>query len=148
MYYKAEDALRNALKTAGYRIIRSAVSEEGKWVSFAVLLEFEKRSFETRTGPSVYSPENALAFLKSHKYVWVENDMRMYSFEPSRYKDAKEVFKKIKTDPVSWGVPSGIAKNFSEGTTYWYSELNPSSEHAPSANNAFVSLFETLTLWS
>lgn len=145
MYYKAEDALRNALKTAGYRIIRSAVSEENGWVSFAVFLEFEKRNFEIRTGPSVYSHESAMAFLKSHRYVWVENDMKLYSFEPSKFSYAKEVFEKIKLDPVSWGIPAGISKNFSEGFAYLYSELNSSSEHATSANEAFALLFETLS---
>ncbi|MGC8664901.1 MAG: hypothetical protein ACP5SE_04455, partial [Nitrososphaeria archaeon] len=145
MYYKAEDALRNALRTAGYRIIRSAVSEERGWVSFAIFLEFEKRDFEIRTGPSVYSPESSVAFLKSHRYVWVENDMKMYSFEPSKFRNAREVLEKVKLDPVSWGVPAGISKNFSEGLVYLYSELNNSSEHAASANEAFALLFETLS---
>ncbi len=145
MYYKAEDALRNGLKTAGYKIIRSAISENKGWVSFVFLLEFTKRSFEIRVGPSVYSLESSIAFLKSHRFVWVENDMRMYSFEPSKFDDAKKVFEKIKSEPIRWGVPAGIARNFSEGSAYWYSELNNASEHAESANEAFALLFETLS---
>jgi len=146
MYYKAEEAVRNAFKNSGYRIIRSTVSEQDAWVTIAVFLEFDKRNFEIRLGPSVYSPENVTRFLKSHKYVWVENDMRLYSFEPGRFTDAKDVLESLKINPTNWGIPAGISKNFSEGIVYRYSELEDSSSHFKSAKNAFISLFETLAM--
>ncbi len=146
MYYKAEEAVRNAFKNSGYRIIRSTVSEQDAWVTIAVFLEFDKRNFEIRLGPSVYSPENVTGFLKSHRYVWVENDMRLYSFEPGKFIDAKDVLENLKINPTNWGVPAGISKNFSEGIVYRYSELEDSALYFKSAKNAFISLFETLAM--
>ncbi|MFP3214113.1 MAG: CCA tRNA nucleotidyltransferase [Nitrososphaeria archaeon] len=146
MYYKAEEAVRNAFKNSGYRIIRSTVSEYDTWVTIAVFLEFDKKNFEIRSGPSVYFPENVIKFLKSHSYVWVENDMRLYSFEPGKYVDAKDVLASLKINPINWGVPAGISKNFSEGFVYRYSELEGSSLYFKSAKNAFASLFETLAV--
>ncbi|MGC8568722.1 MAG: CCA tRNA nucleotidyltransferase [Nitrososphaeria archaeon] len=145
MYYRAQQNMINILRQYGFSVIRSTISENEGWVSFAFFLERTRREFDLRTGPQVYMVDNSLQFLSKHRVVWAGDDMRLYSFESAKFQDASEVISKIKESPANNGIPEGLIKSFEIGSAvYYFSDLDPGSPYARSAKEAYTSLFESL----
>lgn len=145
MYYRAQEAMSNALKSNGFNVIRSTINEDENNVSFAFFLEFNLRMFERRAGPPVYYLDNVLKFVSSHDIVWAENDMRLYSYVKSKTPDAKDVLYKMTQNPTANGIPKQLSFEFKNAKIFYYNEISSNDSFYNSAKGAYSKLFDTLT---
>lgn len=112
---KSAKAVAKQLKIKGFEVIKYSIACEEGEACIALLLERTEKRFLVRRGPEVFIRQDAERFLGKHRkdiLVWVDEDMRLYSFAENERSEVDDVLMEMGKDPVSYGIAKGIASNF------------------------------------
>jgi tRNA nucleotidyltransferase (CCA-adding enzyme) len=112
---KSAKAVAKQLRIKGFDVIKYSIACEEDEACMALLLERTEKRFLVRRGPEVFGQQDVERFLDKHKgdiMVWVDEDMRLYSFAENERGKVEDVLMEMREDPVSYGIAKGIADEF------------------------------------